>query len=88
MHPGEAWYVLSCIAFIIAIVGMIFAFFVLGSIVRQVSPLLTETKQHIQDLGDAKLAGIDMTKQTRTVYAVLSAVLVGAQFVRFVRKVF
>jgi len=64
MHPGEAWYVLSSAAFIIAMVGMMVAFFVFGSILRQVCPLLTETRQHIQDLGDATVETVGHASDT------------------------
>ena len=39
-------------------------------------------------LGDAKIAGNSMTTQARTVGAALSAVVLAAQVVKFVRKVF
>jgi hypothetical protein len=45
-----------------------------------------EKTQHF--LGDAKIAGNTMTRQARTVGAALSAVLLAAQIVKFVRKAF
>ncbi len=64
MHPSEAWFVLVSVTFLIAILGMMVAFVVLGSILRQVCPLLTETRQHIQDLGDVTVETVGHAADT------------------------
>ena len=52
MIPGLGWYVLSAFAFGWAIVALLCSAIVFLSIAARLSPLLTETRQQIQDLGD------------------------------------
>ena len=67
MHLVQGWYILSTIAFSIAIAGMVVALFVLGSILGKIIPLLTQTRQHIQELGDLSADTLNHASETMDV---------------------
>ena len=49
---GSIWFGISGFAFICATVAFLVSLFILGQIARVVLPLLDETRDQIQDLGD------------------------------------
>ncbi|HLK55131.1 MAG TPA: hypothetical protein VKU00_01120 [Chthonomonadaceae bacterium] len=52
MHFPEWWYWMSMVAFAIGSVALLVSGVVFGSLVSRLLPLLTETHQQVQDLGD------------------------------------
>ncbi len=52
MHPHISWYVLTCFAFVFATLALLTTGFVFVSILGKLSPLLQDTHDEIQDLGD------------------------------------
>lgn len=52
MHFPEWWYWLSIVAFSLGGLALLVSGFVFGSLIQRTLPLLTETHQQVQDLGD------------------------------------
>ncbi len=52
MHLSGSWYALSCFAFVVATLSLLTAGFVFLSVLGKLSPLLQDTHDEIQDLGD------------------------------------
>lgn len=52
MHPGAGWYIVSTIAFLCAICALIGSGFVFYSLYVRVAPLLEDSRNDLQDLGD------------------------------------
>lgn len=61
---GTAWFVVTGICYGACIVGICFAAFALFRIFSVVLPLLQETRQNIQDLGDISASAVGRASET------------------------